>query len=313
VLYASLGGPEPLDGISAYLAPKPDHWHYVSYGMSELYGKESDDPEVSGWGIEFTFRLKRDAQAEPPGWVLNFLNNLARYVFKTGNVFDVGHHMDLNGPIALGQDTKIRAIAFVEDPQLGAISTPHGRVRFLEVVGLTLDEYEAVQGWDAEKFLRLLSARDPLLVTDLSRRSYLADPALAQEVEAGSRRDGSSENVTFVARVEWTVDVDARVTLGANAIRSLQKLLPRRLPYGRTFALVGKDHVLRFEAAETPSWRAEDQAFVVALPQSACRSFCEGLAVRRGVYRWESLPGLQVTVVPSEIKDSEGNVVDVIG
>jgi len=33
------------------------HWHIVGYGMSELYAKETDDPEESGWGFELTFRV----------------------------------------------------------------------------------------------------------------------------------------------------------------------------------------------------------------------------------------------------------------
>ena len=65
-----------------------------SHALSELYAKESDDPEVSGYGFELTFRLAMepgevaDANAEPPTWALNFLQNLARYVFQSGNVWE---------------------------------------------------------------------------------------------------------------------------------------------------------------------------------------------------------------------------------
>ena len=34
-----MGGPDPLRGMSAY--DGGDHWHCVSFGMSELYEKES--------------------------------------------------------------------------------------------------------------------------------------------------------------------------------------------------------------------------------------------------------------------------------
>ena len=87
-----LGGPDPLDGLSAWkrLEPVP-HWHIVTYGFSELYEKENGDPETSGYGFELTFRLTCDpAEEEPPSWALNFLQNLARYVFETGNVFRDG-------------------------------------------------------------------------------------------------------------------------------------------------------------------------------------------------------------------------------
>src|SRR5262245_37995508 len=84
-----LGGPDPIRGISAYkrLQPIP-HWHFVTYGFTELYEKTSENKEVSGWGFELTMRLKASPnEEEPPNWTLSFLQNLARYVFGSGNVF----------------------------------------------------------------------------------------------------------------------------------------------------------------------------------------------------------------------------------
>jgi len=52
---------------------------------------------------------------------------------------------------------------------------------------------------------------------------------------------------------------------------------------------------------------------VICLPAGYCSRFCEGLAIRRGSYHWDDLPGLEVTVVPSEIKDHGGKIVEVIG
>jgi suppressor of fused len=313
IIRASLGGPDPLDGISAYLAENPSHWHFVTYGMSELYEKENGDPEFSGWGFEFTFRVRRRGDTDPPAWVLNFLNNLARYVFQTGNVFESGHHLDLNGPIALDEETAIRAIAFTTDPQLGSISTPSGRVTFLQVVGLTLDEYEALQAWNTEKLLQLRSKDDPLLVTDLRRTSWLQDPAFARQVAEGQRRDGSSQSVTFASKVEWEAGASARVALGANAVRQLSMLLAQRLPFGRPFRLAGAKQAVRFEPADFAFWRADEDALVVGLRPEHCTRFCDGLPPRRGTYRWAELPGFEVVVVPSEIKDADGNVIQTIG
>ena len=113
VLPAALGGKDPLQGISVYQrdAPVP-HWHYITYGFSELYDKESEDPEVSGFGFEMTFRLAL-YEEEPPRWALNLLQNLARYVFRSGNPFDAGHYLDCQGPIALGQATDVRGARHV--------------------------------------------------------------------------------------------------------------------------------------------------------------------------------------------------------
>ena len=127
VRYA-IGGPDPLDGISVYRVETPvPHWHYVSFGLSELYAKETDVPEVSGFGFELTFRLERGSEGEPPMFACNFLQNLARYVFDSGRIFEAGHHVDLNGPIERGAETDITAICFATDPKLPAISTPNGK------------------------------------------------------------------------------------------------------------------------------------------------------------------------------------------
>ena len=312
--HRALGGSNPLDGVSAYEASGPPHWHFVSYGMSDLYRKETDDPEVSGWGFEFTLRVRRYDETEPPAWALSFLNNLGRYVFQSGNSFDVGHHMDLNGPIALGSETAIRAITFAPDVQLGSIPTPHGRVTFLQVVGLTLDEYDAVQTWDAAKFIGVIASRDPMLLTDLRRPTWLEDPSFTREVQDGRDRDGSSQYVAFVGKAEWEARGDnARVVLGAKAVQSLLRLLPWRHPFGRSFAVSGTSQTIRFDPGQSTAWRAEPDALVVSLTSAACQRICEGLVARRGSYRWDDLPGFEIEVVPSEIKDPEGGVIQVIG
>ncbi|WP_062983422.1 suppressor of fused domain protein [Nocardia anaemiae] len=176
----SLGGPDPLDGISAYPRTEPvPHWHYISYGMTELYEKEWDNPAESGWGFEFTFRLlRRPADEKPPVWPANFLQNLARYVFQSGNWFAPGHTIKSNGPIAADHhpDSDIHAVAFTMDPELGAIDTPHGRVQFLQIVGLTMPEYRAAQGGHTQAVLDELAPRLPLLVTDIERGSLMEEP-----------------------------------------------------------------------------------------------------------------------------------------
>jgi suppressor of fused len=105
---ASLGGNDPLEGISAYQSSfggRP-HWHFITYGFTELYTKESDDPDVSGYGFELSVRVVDPKfENEPPMWVLGLLQNLARYVFRTGNFFSSGDHTTLNGKIAFERET----------------------------------------------------------------------------------------------------------------------------------------------------------------------------------------------------------------
>ncbi len=137
VVPAALGGQDPLNGVSAYLRMDPlPHWHYITYGFSDLFVKESPDPDTSGYGFELTFRLAcSDDSTEPPTWPIGLLQNLARYVFKSGNVLADGHWMNANGPIALETDTLICSLGFINDPELKGIDTPHGHLDFLQLVG----------------------------------------------------------------------------------------------------------------------------------------------------------------------------------
>lgn len=187
----ALGGPDPLDGISVYRAGPPDHWHYVTYGFSELYVKESDDPDHSGYGFELTLRLVRHGEEEPPMFALGLLQRLARYVFESGRAFEAGHRMDLDGPMASGTDTALTAMCIAHDPELPPIETPHGRVEFLQLVGLTGDELAAAKAWRTDSFLALLATEAPRLVTDLRRRSLLLDAGFAARVAAGTAADRS--------------------------------------------------------------------------------------------------------------------------
>jgi hypothetical protein len=320
-----IGGPDPLDGISAYLhddGQGASHWHFVTFGMSELYAKESGNKEVSGWGFEFTFRLKRDAtQSEPPTWPLNMLNNLARYVFKSGNVFAPGHYLPLNGPIALGTQTAIHAAIFAEDSQLKQIDGPNGHVQFLQLTGLTLDELAAARAWKSEKLLELIRLKNPLLVTDLARQSILGDQTVASAVGAGIARDGSSTGWLAVRELgiaEGGNDSLKALTviIGASSIPDIQALLRGRTVVGRDFRLVGPEITTIFSSAGKFAWtnNASEKSVKIDLSPAIAQALFSILKPRRGDYSLPNMPELTIRVVPSNIMDHTGkNVVEVIG
>lgn len=170
----SLGGNDPIDGISFYAA-EHDGQHYthvVSYGFSSLYyDEESAGGEFSRFGFELTFRVAPfEGDRDGPIWAANLIQNIARYVFSKNTWFEPNHYMDGGGPIRLGTDTDLTALAFIEDPELGSIDTVHGRVQFLQIVGLTTGEFErARSGIGVPKLLEPLREHNPLLITDLSR------------------------------------------------------------------------------------------------------------------------------------------------
>jgi hypothetical protein len=316
-----LGGSDPLQGISAYLRTDPaPHWHFVTYGFSELFAKEWDDPAISGWGFELTFRLACEPDAEaPPAWAINFLQNMGRYVFTSGNAFGAGHHMNLNGPIALGVETAIRAIAFLRDPELPPIDTPHGRVEFLQVVGVTLDEELALKQWEALKALAVLGQHLPLMVTDLARASLLQRPDVARALGEGAGRDGSSTHALFMEQLSWqkrdALPGGAAYTLviGARQITELQALLPCRLPFGRGLRLVGREAQIVLTPGTAVTVTESEGVLDVALDAAAQAVFRDEVKPHAGVYRLSARPELVLEVRKTEIKDPQGAVIEIIG
>lgn len=311
----ALGGRDPIHGISVYsnVTPTP-HWHFVTYGFSELWGKETSDPEVSGYGFELTFRLTRAERDEkPPNWALNFLQNLGRYVFETGNSFGIGHTLPLNGPIELGSRTCIEAVSFFHDPELPLLITPNGRVEFLQIVGLTLDELEAISSWDAAAFLELRKADDSLLLTDLSRKSWLTDSVFAAEVSRRTSHEGSScDYLALELQCDVTRD-PACIRLQSIAVRDLGRRLLGRLPYGRALTLRGANATAEFRPGTKSGLAVEGGVVTITLRGDHLIDLTNTLQPCAGVYPVPGVDHLILQVLRTEIKGQNGSVVETVG
>lgn len=153
-----------LAGVSAYDAGR--HWHLVSLGLSEIWFKENDNPDVSGFGLEYTMRIRRKRGEVPPAWSISLLQRLGRATFD-GRRFGSGHTLDPSASITGDERSELRAMCFVTDPQLGAIWTSHGRVEFLQVVGITTRELDHIKSGRLE--IEQLAGRDGLYLTDPRR------------------------------------------------------------------------------------------------------------------------------------------------
>ena len=84
----ALGGKDPLDGISIY--DGGSYWHFVSFGQTEIYKKETDTPDISGYGYELTFKLKKDEYEDEEAEIRNIcgiLQMIARLTFTKGEIF----------------------------------------------------------------------------------------------------------------------------------------------------------------------------------------------------------------------------------
>lgn len=302
---AGTGDSAPLPGISAYkrITPLP-HWHFVTYGFSDLFDKRGDDPEVSGYGFELTFRLANPDDAdEPPRWALNFLQNLARYVFDSGHGFHAGHYLSAGGPIAADSDSAIRALALVHDPELAPIDSEYGRVEFLQIVGLTHEEEFALKRWSTLKVLEVFHDYLPLWITDLERGSLLADPDIAARLAQGSASEGSSVGTIYAEHVGWEQRkrlLRAPLTvlsLSARQIGEALALLPLRLPFGHAFSVIGPQARVVFEPAVRGNQaQVVDGVLHLHLDEQAMRSLVSRLRAQEGIYDVDGFAALQVQV-----------------
>ncbi|MBN3527243.1 suppressor of fused domain protein [Paenibacillus apiarius] len=318
----ALGGPDPLDGISAYKADRPNpHWHFVTYGFSELYDKESDNTEDSGYGFELTFRLTRkEEEEEPPAWALNLLQNMGRYVFNSGNVFRAGDYLDANGPICLESDTQLTALAFVNDPELAAIDTPNGRVQFLQMIGITGDELEAMQTWNTLGVLSTGLQYMPYYITDLERASLLRISAVSEAVHTGMEQEGSNTGFLFVSQLAWEPGkkgwlskTPSTLKLGAKQAEIIGKLLRGRIMKGNKLSLVGSGVRVVFDPGEKPGCISGEDEVRFVLDDVTAAEFSKRLLPKESIFEIPSLKGIAIQIVKTNITDNEGNVVKVIG
>jgi hypothetical protein len=121
-----------FDGISAYDAG--DHWHFVTFGLTELYDKVNKNSEVSGFGYEFTFKLPRVSDS-PAAWAFDFLEAIGKQVWKS-EPFAAGHTIR-TGPLDGRLTTRETAVVILPDPSIPQpLETHNGRVEFLLLVGV---------------------------------------------------------------------------------------------------------------------------------------------------------------------------------
>jgi len=174
ILPYELGGPDPLWAIECFRSAKQKkHLHYISLGFTNLwYDEQFAEDETNGFGFELTFRcIPTSDDAEVPVWPANFLQNIAKYVFKSQKGFNDFHYMSANGPIRSGTNTEITAFTFCTDAEMGEIDTPHGKVKFLQLFGITSNEYNDLKEkkYTARELVAKHKINNPLLITDLKR------------------------------------------------------------------------------------------------------------------------------------------------
>ena len=141
-----LGGNDPLRGISVY--DGGDYFHFVSYGLSELYEKENEDPEWSGYGFEFTLKLKKAGLADEDAeikTICGIFQAFARLTFQNGEIFQPNEYIYTGQTTGMDNRQQSALTGFITAwDEAGEIVTPNGKVQFVKLIGATDAELKAL-------------------------------------------------------------------------------------------------------------------------------------------------------------------------
>lgn len=171
------GGEEPLENISVYEGK--DFFHFVTYGLSELYEKESENAAYSGYGFEFTVKLKKEGLGTTPEEIegelrhmAGLLQSLAHQTFQEGRMFAPDQCIFLEQSRGIDKKGRSEITGFITRiDEAGVAETPNGWVKFTQLIGVTAAELQGIKnGWITPAQMYEALGSD---CTDYNRRSML--------------------------------------------------------------------------------------------------------------------------------------------
>ncbi|MBI5543496.1 MAG: suppressor of fused domain protein [Deltaproteobacteria bacterium] len=252
----------PLRGFLALRIVQPEpHWLIVSRGLSDLERR-----------VELTCRLRAPTDEQNYGWVAHWMQGVADSLASQHSYLEPFHHKQM---VDRAGEDELLSVVFVEDVVLRPSSTPFGELSFLQMVGLTPQEYSSVKDWSSSKFVALMRQRDQLLMSDPRRQSYMREADFASEVRAGIDRDGSSTGVLFGVGVLWFKRSGGlEVHLSVDAVDEVRWALLHRLRFGMGMILIGASRA-----------RQEKPMFIVLDPETGASTAGERDGVQEAVLR----------------------------
>jgi hypothetical protein len=134
-----------LDGIGVYECAA--YHHFITYGLSELYEKRSSDWEYSGYGFELTMRLKKSPLIDEREIVrvCAVLKSLALYIRQNDFIVRPYEHIYLGFKNGIDTHARSKITGFVTVlDDAGEINTPNGKVEFVQLIGATDKELQAL-------------------------------------------------------------------------------------------------------------------------------------------------------------------------
>ena len=128
----------PLDGIS--VSNGGDYFHFVTYGLSELYEKQNGNPERSGYGFELTLKLKK-AGLETPALevrhICSLLQMIAGITVINEHQFTPGQFLAFGQQRGLDAASKSAITVFItKEDDIGTVESPFGKVQLVQLIGV---------------------------------------------------------------------------------------------------------------------------------------------------------------------------------
>ena len=169
-----IGVPAPLDGIT--VIDGGDYLHFVTFGLSEPFYDAPKDSKYSGYGIEYTLKLKKPSEEHKEAEINNMLNRLqsfARACREDNDLIKQYDYVYSNDPKGIDAEKKSKITSYITipDQNLKTLETQNGKIYFVQFIGVTTEEINTI----INKELRIenLYAKLPSDITDYGRESVI--------------------------------------------------------------------------------------------------------------------------------------------
>jgi Suppressor of fused protein (SUFU) len=194
--WGKLIGPATGEGYLSQLAyykeeTTPPQWHYVSSGFSEMMDDAYEGQPEPAEDFELTFRLlQKEGEKAPGQWPFRTFETFAANLMEANSTFVAYDYTEFeSGGIDADEKNEFTGGVFVPDTELPTLKTAMRNISFLQFVPLTekeldvfkklgaqLEEKQDIEAYNkaAQEFVeKLKSATNPLLVTELDRKSIV--------------------------------------------------------------------------------------------------------------------------------------------
>lgn len=227
-----------------------------SQGPLKIYRLRLEHPEPH-WllvgkarGPSFFSLAVNPYETEPPPRVAALLQSIAAYCERSGYALKLGDVLpggtleerieeDVEWP---DHPVHLSDFIVVPDPVLPSITIPSGTFEVCRLLGVTQDEVDLIESWNALSFAEEFQEGHPALVSDITRDSVLNGAFLRRCIQRAGQEGCSVGQLHFSGG--WTIDDEDCLQLhipGGDEARRILNVLRGRLPFDRPLFLVGPE------------------------------------------------------------------------